>query len=603
MDHDSRLVAPRTRPREYAVNGQKHARIKSIFLEVVEAPEQQRDTILHRVCAGDQELIDEVKSLLDHHDRETLILAGGPAPPTKDEQEVARAESVVPQPKTEFVENTQLVLAELWQENRALLQSRLRMLAIVLVCIMAYAVTARLLTLPARVNSGRLICLVVGTLIALVLSYRDLRLRLLRAIEVLVMGNIGLFIVVTDFYEMERFTQNLDPALVTRVSLLNYFSWSLLILIYGIFIPNTWQRAALVLIPIAFIPYINDSAMRHYFPDVVDILGPMDNGVSIPLVAAGVAICAASVIHVSRLSAFRARRFAQYRLIGQIGAGGMGAVYEARHVMLKRPCAIKVIHPERLSDRSQEKFDQEVRATSRLTHPNTVQIYDYGQTQQGLFFYVMEMLPGKNLQQLVDSTGPLPAGRAIYLLSQVCGALAEAHDKGLIHRDVKPANIIVSERGGLRDWVKLLDFGLVRQTDLPQPSKGKTRVTAGTPDYMSPEQFVEYTTIDARSDLYSLGAVAYFVVTGQPPFHRENQLKTLLAHATEAVREPIMVQPEIGYELNQIILKCLEKLPEDRFQSASELKDALDGCSLAGSWTQNDAQAWWDQAQQQSRDD
>src|SRR5262245_23135373 len=216
----------------------------------------------------------------------------------------------------------------------------------------------------------------------------------------------------------------------------------------------------------------------------------------------------------------------------------MGEVYLAEHVLLRRPCALKLIRPERAGDpRNLARFEREVQAIATLTHPNTVEIYDYGRAQDGTFYYAMEYLPGLTLDELVRHYGPVPAPRAIYLLRQVCGALREAHGAGLIHRDIKPANIIVCSRGGVQDVVKLLDFGLVRVIDSFVRDGGLTQegAVAGTPEYMSPEQAEGIAGLDGRTDIYSLGAVGYFLLTGSPLFTKVTALQLLFAHIHEQV--------------------------------------------------------------------
>src|SRR3954453_5367831 len=208
-----------------------------------------------------------------------------------------------------------------------------------------------------------------------------------------------------------------------------------------------------------------------------------------------------------RVRASEARQFNQYRLRREIGAGGMGTVYLAEHRLLKRPCALKVIRPERAGDpRSLERFEHEVGATARLSDPHIVDVYDYGRTEDGTFFYVMEYLHGLSLEDLVGRHGPLPPGRVIYLLCQVCEALAEAHAAGLVHRDLTPANIVVARRGLRCDFVKVLDFGLVEDGAARHDrGPGRARASLGTPRYMAPEQITGDRAIDGRCDLYTLG--------------------------------------------------------------------------------------------------
>jgi serine/threonine-protein kinase len=320
---------------------------------------------------------------------------------------------------------------------------------------------------------------------------------------------------------------------------------------------------------------------------------------------------------------FDAMQVGQYQLMWLLGRGAMGEIYLAEHRLLRRPCAVKLIRPEQaLSEESLIRFEREVQAMAQLTHPNTVEIYDYGRTNDSAFFYVMEYLPGMTLDALVKSHGPLPPARAIYLLRQVCGALAEAHGKGLIHRDIKPSNIFVCERGGLQDVAKLLDFGLVHvQARGPAPqaqdensspfpnAKKENRVRPdagrmpeqsltfagqilGTPAYMAQEQIAGKQP-DARSDIYSLGGVAYFLLTGQPPFERETLEDLYEAHALAPVPSLRDRVPDIPGDLELVILRCLSKEPADRYQSIIELAAGMESTACIGDWDQLRAKSFW----------
>ena len=270
-------------------------------------------------------------------------------------------------------------------------------------------------------------------------------------------------------------------------------------------------------------------------------------------------------------------------------------VYLAEHQLLKRPCAIKLIRPEKAGDpRALARFEREVRATARLSHWNTVEIFDYGHAQDGTFYYVMEFLPGMNLAQIVKSHGPMPAERIVHLLRQTCEGLREAHRAGLIHRDIKPGNIFAAERGGLHDVAKLLDFGLVK----PVATEDALELTtdgaiAGSPLYMSPEQALGDERPDARSDVYSLGAVAYYLATGHAPFEADKPLKVIFAHQHEAVVPPTQHVPDLPADLEQVILRCLEKAPENRFPNAEELAHALADLESADRWGEDEAARWW----------
>jgi serine/threonine-protein kinase len=292
-------------------------------------------------------------------------------------------------------------------------------------------------------------------------------------------------------------------------------------------------------------------------------------------------------------------RFGPYRLKERLGAGGMGEVYEAEHTLLKRPCAIKFIRPDRDAEGvALARFEQEVRATARLTHWNTVEIYDYGHTGDGTFYYVMELLPGMNLGELVQQCGPLPPERAVHFLRQVCSALREAHAVGLVHRDVTPANIFAAKRGGLHDVAKLLDFGLVRQLNSEEsetPNTVHKGHFSGAPLYMSPEQATAYDDADPRSDIYSLGAVAYYLLTGTPPFSGRTLLQVLAAHEREEVAAPSTLRTGIPGDLEGIVLRCLQKSPSDRFQDVQTLGRSLGRCDCANKWTEERAATWWRQ--------
>lgn len=286
----------------------------------------------------------------------------------------------------------------------------------------------------------------------------------------------------------------------------------------------------------------------------------------------------------------KAKRFGQYRLTRKLGAGGMGEVHLAEHLLLKRPSVIKMVRTDRAADPAlRTRFEREVKMLATLTHPNTVAVFDYGHTSDGTFYYVMEYLPGHDLERLVETHGPLPPGRAVHLLRQICSALREAHATGLIHRDVKPNNIMVCERGGVPDVAKLLDFGLVQAESGESDRLTMTGSLLGTPAYMSREQAAGLPT-DHRSDIYSLGATAYFLLTGRPPFPRATVMLTLAAHLTEA---PPALGDAVPADLAAVVLRCLAKEPADRFADVRALEEALLACPCGAEWCEAHAAAWW----------
>ncbi len=318
------------------------------------------------------------------------------------------------------------------------------------------------------------------------------------------------------------------------------------------------------------------------------------------LIASSVAIFIFTVI-VARLqreaqaAAVEAGNVGQYELLEKLGQGAMGMVYKGRHAMLQRPTAVKLLDIDRINDTSIARFEREVQITCQLNNPNTIAIYDYGRTPEGVFYYAMEYLDGITLQSLVDKSGPLPEGRVIHLLLQICGSLFEAHSQGLVHRDIKPANIMLNRRGGLPDVIKVLDFGLVKAVDA-QKQSGMTAANSltGTPLYISPEGVNSPSLVDHRSDIYAVGATGYFLLTGRPPFLSDNLVDLLRMHSMEAPLPPSQrLGQEVSTELEEVLLACLEKNPANRPQTARELSNILRQSAAFGSWRMEDGDAWW----------
>lgn len=306
------------------------------------------------------------------------------------------------------------------------------------------------------------------------------------------------------------------------------------------------------------------------------------------------ATVASRVIYGLHRDVREARQLGQYTLEEKIGEGGMGEVYRARHAMLRRPTAIKLLGGD-VTERELHRFEKEVQLTAELTHPNTISIYDYGRTPDGTFYYAMELLDGVTLQTLVDRDGPQPPARVIHILSQVCGALREAHGAGLIHRDIKPDNVFLCRQGGVPDVVKVLDFGLVKQVKSDaSASQSNVNVMVGTPLYMSPEAFTEPRSLDSRSDVYSLGAVAYMLLTGTPVFTGGSLMEVFSKHLhTQPDGLGERLGTPVPADLEAIVLACLAKDKSDRPKSAGALRDALDACADAGTWSVADATDWW----------
>jgi len=302
------------------------------------------------------------------------------------------------------------------------------------------------------------------------------------------------------------------------------------------------------------------------------------------------------IIHSLHVEVRAARQLGQYTLEQKIGEGGMGEVYRASHALMRRPTAIKLLRPDRADAAAVARFEREVQLTARLTHPNTITLFDYGRTPEGVFYYAMELLDGATLKDIVRADGPMPPERVIHVLRMVAGSLHEAHQLGLIHRDIKPSNIVLCERGGEPDVAKVLDFGLVKplRVEPDQAALTRTDSITGTPLYMSPESILVPEAMDTRSDLYSVGALGYFLLTGQHVFEGRSVIEVCGHHLHSVPVAPSVRMGEtIPEDLEQIVLECLEKDPERRPQSAAELRVRLDGCGAAGQWTTERAGEWW----------
>lgn len=560
-----------------------------------------RDKYIAKASGNDQSIFAQVKSLLEHHIEETVLDAS-------ETHETVTDNNIVLDAAPES--DTFLVQKDVWEDNRQILRRRLMIIATVMTIIITVSTVDWFLSATEDTDYiARLIAFVISLTAAIILYRKhNLSLRQIRIAELLVMANVGLLAVDLDirmtFNVVEADKPNMSGMLAS-INNWNYVTWSLIIFIYGVFMPNRWQRAACVLLPMAAAPYLVTELTAYLVQEEYeknirelmysDLLG---RPLSPPLIAACISIFAAHTIHGARTSAFQARRLAQYRLIDLIGEGGMGRVYKAEHLLLKRSCAIKLIQPDKNADaRALRRFEREVRATAQLTHPHTVQVYDYGQTNEGIFFFAMELLPGMNLGELIKKTGPLPPDRSVHFLIQVSDALREAHEVGLIHRDIKPGNIFISERGGIRDYTKLLDFGVVREVKVDPSLSQTAMMIAGTPSFMAPEQATHPEQTDARSDIYSLGMVGYYMLTGELPFKGKNPIQIMMAQVNQTPTPPSAIQTGIPADVEAIILKCLEKNPENRIPSAAQLRDDLLACKCSRDWTATLASQWWKEQQ------
>jgi serine/threonine-protein kinase len=324
-----------------------------------------------------------------------------------------------------------------------------------------------------------------------------------------------------------------------------------------------------------------------------------------PAFAVVLAYVGSRVVHGMSVDLAEARRLGSYVLESRLGEGGMGEVWQAKHRLLVRPAAVKLIRPELVArDPARQgtmlaRFEREAQVTAAMSSPHTIQVYDFGIERSGTFYYVMELLRGLDLEELVRRFGPVPAARTAHLLTQVCDSLGEAHEHGLIHRDVKPANIYVCRYGRQVDFVKVLDFGLVKlhhhgeQGESPELELTIDHSVGGTPAFIAPEQ-VAGEQVDGRTDIYSLGCVAYWLLTGSYVFEGNSALQTMVMHVREAPPAPSSrTEQPVPDALDRIVLACLEKDPAGRPQSVDELAALLEACDVGDPWTPARAANWW----------
>jgi hypothetical protein len=389
-----------------------------------------------------------------------------------------------------------------------------------------------------------------------------------------------------------------------------------MLLVYAVYVPSTARHtlvvAALMTVPLigcTFVAYRAWDPALHDPPAAIWPKGQVgDMAYPATLVSSaiwGIAVAMAAsfsqTIYGLRKAVSDIRRLGQYTLEKKIGEGGMGVVYRASHAMLRRPTAIKLLLPDRAGKDALTRFEREVQRTAMLTHPNTVTVFDYGRTTEGVFYYAMELLEGASLDEIIEVDGAQPEERVIHLLEQAAASLAEAHDAGLIHRDVKPGNILVVDRGGISDLVKVVDFGLVKDvgfgaggTTTSEPALTMANTITGTPLYLAPETVTAPETVDARADLYALGAVGYWLVTGTHVFGGKSILEVCGHHLHSLPDRPsTRLGAPVASDFEAVLLACLAKRPEDRPASAHVLRDRLRTCAAAGRWTNARAAQWW----------
>ena len=608
-------------------------KIGEVFDAAVRIDAAGREVWLSAACDGDDDLRAEVVRLLaqdERADRDGILTSNGApgpppdrtaswnphagVPPAQKAKPIAAVEDTSADDTGGFTPRPAIApqtARHPISEPRSVVRARLRELPFIYILILVIANFWRRAVVGSEdmtiYQLDVVIMLALVGMTVLLWSRWPIPLAWLKALE---LGMIGMFAsrVATVQYRLMLFYSLRGDRMMAQLTMKNVVLLiSILILTYGLYVPKSWRRAAVVVGPLALLPFATLMALILQYPEAMAWLWQgwrlsntprislfLFDAMILLMLALGSTFGARTLSRLRRQVA-EARQIGQYRLRRRLGAGGMGEVYLAEHQLLKRPCALKLIRTDNANDpRALGRFECEVRLTATLSHPNTVEIYDYGRAEDGTYYYVMEYLPGLSLAELVESYGPLPPARVVYLLRQVCGALREAHMVGLIHRDIKPSNIIAARRGGMDDVAKLLDFGLVRSaTTTCAGNKSAETQILGTPLFMSPEQARASQELDARSDIYSLGAVAYYLLTGRPPFEGQDGIAVLIAHARDPVVPPSRARPGIPKDLERIVLLCLAKDANERYPDATSLEQALGACACAGNWGQDEAARWW----------
>jgi hypothetical protein len=478
------------------------------------------------------------------------------------------------------------------EETRAYLQARISIYAMLVL----FSIVADLTLLttsyalfptikPGNANAiagaGTIGLVVLAVFWRAVLVRRVLSIRTLHLIDAAVAVILGTFLAAGAY-----FAYDLRPASYTAATLAYG-----LVFTRALVVPSSGTRTAVVT-AMLFTPLMAASvglAVRvdQEVPPEMFIGGAFVFGV----VAVALAAVGSSIIYGLRKRVSEAMQLGKYTLDRKIGEGGMGAVYRARHAVLRRPAAIKLLLPDRVAKENLERFEREVQHMSQLTHPNTVAVFDYGHNPDGVFYYAMEYLDGIDLEQLVGKYGEQPAARVVSILAQICGALAEAHGRNIIHRDIKPANVILCERGGMPDVAKVVDFGLVKE--ITANTGTSTQVILGTPAYVAPEAITDPNTVGPPADIYAVGAIGYFLLTAKRVFWGKTAIDVCVQHVTAPPTPPSkQTTNAIPDELEQLILRCLAKQPSAR-PTAAELLRLLQPPPPSAGWSEADAAKWW----------
>lgn len=438
---------------------------------------------------------------------------------------------------------------------------------------------------------------VAGLALAITRSPLRLSQRQLRLMEAGLFGFEMLILLAAQYLSAVDLIDNRDLVDAVAVQKNGVIRTLVLMICFGIFLPRPPAATARIVVTMAAALIVCHGLVLHHadtanlkMTDVANHQIVMANAVFL-IMGVALSTLAAWVLRGRSADDDGVGRVGPYRLLRRLDGGGIGEVYLAEHETLKRPCAVKFL---RSDDRAAAaRFDREVLAAAQLSHPNAVAIFDSGHTDSGTPYCAMEYLPGLCVADIVHESGPLPASRAVHLGRQICGALAEAHRLGLVHGDLSPSNVFVSVLGGRCDVAKLLDFGSVGEPAADGGHGATAADVGGTPEYVAPEQAIAGRGIDGRADIYGLGALLYFMVTGGPPFERDTPADVLRAHVSDPVTPLRERAANVPADLEAVILRCLAKRPEDRYRDVREVSEALANCGCAAEWDDVRAETWW----------
>jgi tRNA A-37 threonylcarbamoyl transferase component Bud32 len=571
-------------------------RIEQLYHSALQRPESERSAYLGKTCADDPEMLREVEELLrSRPSQDTFLKTPELAAVAGD---LLSEGSTSTRPSRMLISDSagsRLSLSHIPPE--LLDQAAARLARVALTCAGTTVAMAALqfILQPEVAAIQKQLLIQINTAVVICLSLAIFAVRHYRWATAQTILHLGLLLEVVGGFALATFEYSLrwDSQPVRGVSWM-----ALWIVLCGLLIPNrfSWMTvAAMVTAAMGPLAYW----IVHPWPIPINrlVIWNLPNF----LVGLATVLISRRLYHLE-VQVQQAKEMGSYKLETLIDAGGMGEIWRARHRMLTRDSAIKLIRPELLVRNGEKqaavirrRFEQEAKATALLRSPHTVALYDFGTSKDGGFYYVMELLDGINLEDLVTRFGTQPPSRVIHILRQACNSLAEAHRRGMVHRDIKPTNIFLCRMGVDYDFVKVLDFGLVKTIigEL-EPRMTAEGGATGTPAYMPPEVALSREHIDGRADLYGLGCVAYWLLTGRLVFEEKSRTATIVAHVHNTPQPPSQTSGNpVPAALERVVLACLAKSPEDRPANAEALSQLLADCADAGTWTQEEAERWW----------